>query len=89
MMIEPPSQLGRAAVFEIHDGVFIAVEEFLLEELLGTVKQAREHELRRGVEARSEEIRENGGGACAVEAPIVIKKTNPHFKKATRMAHSA
>jgi hypothetical protein len=41
VVIEPPRKPRVARVFEIHDGIFIAVEESRVKELGGLVSHAR------------------------------------------------
>ena len=31
MMVEPPGDLGRTGILEVHDGVFVAIEVSLVE----------------------------------------------------------
>jgi hypothetical protein len=45
VMIEPPSDFGRAGILEVHNGVFIAIEMILVKQSPGAVQQAGEHEL--------------------------------------------
>src|ERR1019366_7112652 len=45
VMIEPPSDLGRTGVFEVDDGVLVAVELVLIEQSASTVHEAGENKL--------------------------------------------
>ena len=45
VMVEPPRQQRRAGIFEVHDGVFIAVENPVLKRLRGFVRHPRVQEL--------------------------------------------
>jgi hypothetical protein len=86
VMVEPPGDLGRAAVFEIDDRVFIAREERLIEKLIGAVKQAAIEKLGLRIDPAAEEVAEDGGRAGAIETAIVIEDPNAHGKP-TSMAH--
>src|SRR5258708_2421065 len=78
MMIEPPRQPRIGGVFEIDDGVHVAVEHSRLEEMRRFVRQAGKSEFRAGMEFglhKTTEIRRRGR---AVEAVIVIQNSDPH-----------
>src|ERR1700733_3547501 len=45
MMIEPPSKQGRAGILEIHNGVFVAVENTVFERVRGFVRHSGIHKL--------------------------------------------
>src|SRR5207249_4106514 len=45
MMIEPPSDLRGSGVFEINDGIFVAIELSLIEKRAGAVHQAAKAKL--------------------------------------------
>src|ERR1700691_6016454 len=78
MVVEPPSEFGRAGIFEIHDGVFVAVECAVLEGLRGLVRHAGVEEFGGGIDALLVKARENRGGGGSVEAFIV--EANPHLQ---------
>ena len=80
MMIEPPGELLRRRIFEIHDGVFIAIEEAVVEKLRGPVRQTGEGELGAGMDCALDETREESGRGCAVEAMVVIEDPRAHLK---------
>ena len=44
-MVEPPGDFGRAGVFEVDDGILVAVELIFVEQRPGTVDQAGEDEV--------------------------------------------
>ena len=44
-MVEPPGDLWGARVFEVHDGIFVAIEIVFVEERSGAMQQARISEL--------------------------------------------
>ena len=44
-MVEPPGNFGRTGVFEIDDGILVAVELIFVEQRPGTVDQAGEDEV--------------------------------------------
>jgi hypothetical protein len=76
VMIEPPGDFGRAGVFEIYDGIFVAVELILVEERAGPMKQAGVHKLDVAADALSVETGEQGGGAGSVKTLVVIKDSD-------------
>src|SRR5271156_2948216 len=78
MMGEPPGQLWRAGIFEIHDSVFVAVECAILERLRGLVRHSGIEEFGSGIDALLIEARENRGGGGPVEAFIV--EANPDLQ---------
>ena len=78
VMIEPPGQPGIAGIFEVHNGVLIAVEELRLEHLRRLVHHARIGKFRVGVEHAFHEAAEEGRRSRAVEAVIVIEDAEPH-----------
>src|SRR5271170_7199066 len=71
MMVEPPGELWRAGIFEVHDGVFVAVECPVLEGLRGLVRHAGVEELGHRIDALFVKARENRGGRGSVEVFIV------------------
>ena len=78
MMIEPPGQARIGGVFEIDDGVFIAIEHAGLENLAGPMRQAGEHKFRIRMEFRFDKAAEKRRRSRAVEAMIVIEDSHPH-----------
>src|ERR1700722_2473524 len=79
MVVEPPSEFGRAGILEIDDGVFVAVEGAVLEGLRGFVRHAGVEEFGGGVDALAIEARENRGGRCSVEALVVEANPDSQF----------
>jgi hypothetical protein len=80
MMIEPPGQARIRRVLEIHDGVDVAVEHPVFEDLICLVSQAREEEFRIRVESLLEKAAEVGRRSSAIEAVVVIQDSHPHGK---------
>src|SRR4051794_41932045 len=72
-MIEPPGDLLGAGVFEVHDGILVAIELGLIEESAGAVNQAAELESHILADTLAVEAREESGGTGAVET-LVVKK---------------
>src|SRR3954470_1380257 len=73
VMIEPPGDLLGAGVFEVHDGILVAIELRFVEESTGTVHQAAELERHILADTLAVEAREESGGTRAVETFIVKK----------------
>src|SRR5581483_10481114 len=61
MMIEPPGKPRIARILEIHDGVFIAVKQPVIEKLRGFVGHPGETELRSGMDGPFDKAGEIGG----------------------------
>src|SRR5581483_7919898 len=85
MVIEPPCQARVGRIFEIDDGIYIAVEEAVFKKLRRLVCQAGEFKLgARGVLSfikAAEESRRSG----AVETVVVVENPHPHeFKSLKR-----
>src|ERR1700734_1652695 len=79
MVVEPPGEQRRTGVLEIHDGVFVAVENAILEWLGSFMRHPGVHKLGVRVDTFSVEAGENGGGGRSIEAFIVKTKANLHF----------
>jgi hypothetical protein len=77
-MIEPPRQVGIARIFEIYDGVFIAIEKLVLEKLRRLMRHPGVHEFRAGMKNTLHEAAEESRRRRAVEAVIVIKNAYAH-----------
>ena len=73
MVIEPPGEPGGGGVLEVDDGVLVAGEVALKEEAVGFVDEALVGEVVDGADALAVEAGEDGGGACAVEAVVVVE----------------
>ena len=63
MMIEPPGDFGGTGVLEVHDGVFVAVKLFFVEQGPGAVQQAGENEGDIACDPLPVKAREESGGA--------------------------
>ena len=72
MMVEPPGQLRVAGILEIDDGVLIAIEQAVFEDLRGPVGHACIFEVRVGVKRAPDEAAEERGRGGAVETVVVI-----------------
>src|SRR5271157_2994355 len=77
VMVEPPGQAVGARVFEIDDGVFVAVKDAGIEKLAGTVRQPVVAQFGSGIDAGAVEVSEDRGGASAIEA-LVMKADSYH-----------
>lgn len=75
MMIKPPCQFRRARILEIHDRIFIAVENVGLKRLRRFVDHSRVTEIRVCVDSLAVKPGENCRRSRAVETLVV--KTNP------------
>ena len=71
MMIEPPGDARRTRVFEIHNHIFVSVEETVCPGLFGAMSHAGEVEFGSRVEAFTVEAVEESGGSHAVKAMVV------------------
>ena len=72
MMIEPPGEARVVGIFEIHDGVFVAVEQLRSEYLLGPVRHACIAELRIRVNRARDETAEERSRRCPVKTMVVV-----------------
>jgi len=61
MMVEPPGDLGRAGILEVHDGVLVAIELLFIKQGPGAVQQAGENEFDVAANPLPVETREQGG----------------------------
>src|ERR1019366_2641638 len=78
MVVEPPRQARIARVFEIHDGVHIAIPKAVLKQLGCLVGHPRIDIFRFRVKGALHEAGEICGGSSAVETMVVIKNAYPH-----------
>src|ERR1043165_4137295 len=78
MMVEPPRQTVRGRVFEINDGVLVAVEHLFVKERARAMQEARGFNIRRRGDARFVEARENRRRGHAVKTVAVIKDAKFH-----------
>ncbi len=80
MVVEPPGELRIARVLEIDDGVLVAVEKAVFENLRGPVSHARISEIRPGIECAPNEAAEERCGGGAVETVVVIEDSYEHAR---------
>jgi hypothetical protein len=76
VVIEPPRHARRAGVFEVDNGIFIAVKERLGKGISRPVGHSRELELGARVNALAEKAVENSRRGCAVKASVMEAQTN-------------
>ena len=76
VVIEPPGDFGRAGVFEINDGILIAVELFFVEKSARAMEKPGVDELRVIANPLPVKAAEQGCRRSAVETLIVIKDTH-------------
>ena len=77
-MVKPPGDLGIGRIFEIDDGILVAIEEALIEKLGCPMRQSGVDEFRIRVKSTLEEPAKIGRRRCPVEAVIVIEDSYPH-----------
>ena len=75
-MVEPPGNVGRAGVFEVDDGVLVAIKLFLVEECAGAVHESGELKFGVTADAFAIEAGKDGGRRSAVETLVVIEDAN-------------
>ena len=73
MVVKPPGQIWIAGVFEVNDGILIAVKLHIQKQLPCPVSQPFVVEIRILVDTVAIKIAEHGGGSQAVKA-VVMKK---------------
>ena len=78
MVVEPPGQPRIARIFEIHDGVFVAVEQRRIEQLGGPVGHPGIAELRVRVNRARDEAAEEGSRGRPVKTVVVIQHAFQH-----------
>src|ERR1051325_8136825 len=78
MVIEPPRQTRIAGVFEIHDGILVAIKQTVLKELGGLMGHAGVVEFGIGMERAADKAAEKCRRRGAVETMIVIENSNVH-----------
>src|SRR4051794_8138936 len=78
MMIEPPGQFWSCGIFEIDDGVFVAVEQRIVKLLSSCVRHAGVSK----VGGRMELVRHKAAEVCrrrrAIETMVVVQDSNFH-----------
>src|SRR5262249_54053622 len=77
VVVEPPRDARRARVFEIHDGILIAVEQPVFPGLRRTVRHPRELEFRLGIEVLAIETVKKRCRSHAIKATVVEAETDP------------
>jgi len=75
VMVEPPGNFGRTGVFEIDDGVFVAVELILIEQSTGAVDEAGEDEIGVAPNALAVKAGKQRRGRGSVKAFVVIENS--------------
>src|SRR4051794_17889744 len=78
VMIEPPGELFIIGIFEIHYGIFVAVEEAVLEDLGGAMGHAGVLKLGIRMNSAADEAAEEGGRSRPIKAVIVVEDSKPH-----------
>jgi len=73
VVIEPPRDAGRGGILEVDDGVLAVDEGSFIEQRPGAVHQSEVGEVPRGADGFAVEAREQGCGAGAVEAMVVVE----------------
>src|ERR1700733_4972595 len=79
MMIEPPSKQGRAGILEIHNGVFVAVENTVFERVRGFVRHSGIHKLSVRMDELSVKAGKDRRRCRSVETFIDKTKATLHF----------
>jgi hypothetical protein len=72
-MIKPPRDLRGTRIFEVDDGIFIAIEMGFIEERSGAMQQAGKLEFHVASDALAIEAREERRRRCSVETLIVVE----------------
>jgi hypothetical protein len=78
VMIEPPGDFGGGGIFEIDDGVFVAIKLLLVKQRPGAMKQSGEDESGVAANALPIEAGKQGRRASPIKAFVVIE--NPNFQ---------
>src|SRR5262245_28008282 len=78
MMIEPPGDLRRGGVLEVHDRILLAIEQMLVEECARAVDQPGKNESGGGLYLLAVKARKQRGRSGAVETAVVEKYPDPH-----------
>jgi hypothetical protein len=79
-MVEPPGKPRIAGVFEIHDGVFVAVEQPRLEELRSSMGHSRVSKFRIRVNSPRDEAAEKGSRRCPIKTMVVVQHSFQHVQ---------
>src|SRR5262249_61631547 len=85
MMIKPPRQPCRRAVLEIHDGILIAVEQFLFDKLLvWFMSQTGKRDLGLAVYLVRKEAGKDRGGCKTIKAVVMVQYSKFHLSNFSR-----
>lgn len=84
MMIEPPSQPLIGAIFEVKNGVLIAIKLIAVKSVVRPVHRGRIADLGISSDDRAVKLGKDGGGRNAVKAVSVIKYAKFHRDRNTR-----
>src|SRR5208282_3209168 len=79
VMVEPPGKLRRGRIFEVNDGVLVAVEHAILERLRSLVRHSGVEEFGIRIDALPVKPREDRGGGSSVEALVMKADANPQL----------
>jgi hypothetical protein len=78
VVVEPPGKPRIARVFEIHNGIFIAVEQAGVEQLGRLVRHPGVAKLRIRVNCARDKAAEVRGGGRAVKTVVVVEHAFQH-----------
>src|ERR1700733_15090610 len=78
MMVEPPRQQRRTGVFEVHNRVFVAVKNSILERMRSLVGHSRVINLRVRMNAFAVEAFENRSRGRSIETSVMKTKAKLH-----------
>src|SRR3954453_9894683 len=85
VVIEPPGEPGVAAIFEIDNGIFVAIEEAGVEHLRRFMRHPGVAELRVGMDRSGNEAAEESSRGCPVKTVIVIQHAFQHGRVAENL----
>jgi hypothetical protein len=83
-MIEPPRQIVVGRILEIDDGVLVAVEQIVFEQLRCLVRHPRKDEFRPRMKLVFKESAEQSRRRGPVKAVVVVKNANSHEAQNSR-----
>src|ERR1700733_10915196 len=84
MVIEPPGNFRRAGIFEIDDGVLIAIKLRFIEQRARAMEEAGIDEVHVAAHAFAIKAAEERRRACPVKTLVVIKNPNSQMASSTR-----
>jgi len=76
VVIKPPGDLRRTGIFEVDDGVLVAVKLLFVEQRASAMDQSGEFKLDIAANAFAVEAGKQGGGRGSVETLIVVEDPN-------------